>query len=375
MVEGVFERIENLRERIGALEVAFDLYGKVRELGRLEELSQEPDFWNDAKVAAKTLKHQAALKRVVSEMKAIRGLMDDAEVLATMAQEERDNSQDGEISGLVEKGEAEVNRLELMRMLSGEHDAGNAFLVINAGAGGTESQDWAGMLMRMYLRFCDRQGWKASIFDEQPGEEAGIKSTTVLIEGENAFGFLKAEIGIHRLVRLSPFDAAHRRHTSFAGVFVYPEVDDDINIEIEDKDIRIDIFRASGAGGQKVNKTSSAIRITHIPTNIVVQCQNERSQHKNKDMAMAVLKSRLYDLEQSKKDEEKSKIESTKQRINFGSQIRSYVLQPYRMVKDHRTGFTVGNADGVLDGDLSAFIQAFLMRRSDDPIPTDSDDI
>jgi peptide chain release factor 2 len=374
MVEGVFERIANLRERIGALDEAFDLQGKLRELQRLEDLSQEPGFWNDAATAAKTLKHQAALKRVVADLRTTRGLMDDAEVLATMAQEEGDHSQDEEIGGLVEKSEASVKRLELQRMLSGENDAGNAFLVINAGAGGTESQDWANMLMRMYLRFCDRQGWKSSIYDEQAGEEAGIKSATILVEGENAFGFLKAEIGIHRLVRLSPFDAAHRRHTSFVGVFVYPQVDDDIDIVIEEKDLRIDIFRASGAGGQKVNKTSSAIRITHIPTNIVVQCQNERSQYKNKDMAMKVLKARLYDLEQSKKDEEKSKLESTKQRINFGSQIRSYVLQPYRLVKDHRTGLGIGNADAVLDGDLTPFIQAFLMRRADDPIPTDTDD-
>jgi peptide chain release factor 2 len=288
--------------------------------------------------------------------------LDDAEVLIEMAREEEDEGLEPEIEEALENSEARIDRLELSRMLSGPHDAGNAYLVINAGAGGTESQDWAEMLLRMYLRYCDRQGWKAELMDHQAGDEAGIKSATVNISGDNAYGFLKAENGIHRLVRISPYDAAHRRHTSFAAVFAYAEVDDSIEIEIEEKDLRIDVYRASGAGGQKVNKTSSAVRITHIPTNIVVQCQNERSQHKNKDMAMKVLKSRIYEMEVQKQQEEKAKVESTKQAINFGSQIRSYVLHPYRLVKDHRTGIDVGNADAVLDGDLDRFITAYLMK-------------
>ena len=288
--------------------------------------------------------------------------LDDAEILIEMAREEGDAEQEPEIEEALQATEASIDRLELARMLSGPHDGGNAYLVVNAGAGGTESQDWAEMLLRMYLRYCDRQGWKAELMDHQAGEEAGIKSATVNISGDNAYGFLKAENGIHRLVRISPYDAAHRRHTSFAAVFAYAEVDDSIEVDIEEKDLRIDVYRASGAGGQKVNKTSSAVRITHIPTNLVVQCQNERSQHKNKDMAMKVLKSRLYELEVEKQQEEKAKVESTKQAINFGSQIRSYVLHPYRLVKDHRTGIDVGNADAVLDGDLDRFITAYLMQ-------------
>ena len=293
-------------------------------------------------------------------------VLDDAEILIEMAREEEDESQAPDIEAALADALKRIDRLELARMLSGPHDAGNAYLVINAGAGGTESQDWAEMLLRMYLRYCDRQGWKAELMDHQAGDEAGIKSATIHVVGENAYGFLKAENGIHRLVRISPFDAAHRRHTSFAAIFGYAEVDDSIEIEIDDKELRIDVYRASGAGGQKVNKTSSAVRITHIPTNIIVQCQNERSQHKNKDMAMKVLKSRLYELELQKQQEEKAKIESTKQAINFGSQIRSYVLHPYRMVKDHRTGIDVGNADSVLDGDLDQFVQAYLMKTGGD---------
>ena len=293
-------------------------------------------------------------------------VLDDAEILIEMAREEEDESQAPDIEAALADALKRIDRLELARMLSGPHDAGNAYLVINAGAGGTESQDWAEMLLRMYLRYCDRQGWKAELMDHQAGDEAGIKSATIHVVGENAYGFLKAENGIHRLVRISPFDTAHRRHTSFAAVFGYAEVDDSIEVEIDDKELRIDVYRASGAGGQKVNKTSSAVRITHIPSNIIVQCQNERSQHKNKDMAMKVLKSRLYELELQKQQEEKAKIESTKQAINFGSQIRSYVLHPYRMVKDHRTGIDVGNADSVLDGDLDQFIQAYLMKTGGD---------
>ena len=288
--------------------------------------------------------------------------LDDADVLIEMAREEGDDELGPEIDEALETSAGRIDVLELARMLSGPLDEGNSYLVINAGAGGTESQDWAEMLLRMYLRYCDRQGWKTEFMDHQAGDEAGIKSATINVSGENAYGFLKAENGIHRLVRISPFDAAHRRHTSFAAVFAYAEVDDSIEIEIDDRDLRIDVYRASGAGGQKVNKTSSAVRLMHLPTGIIVQCQNERSQLKNKDMAMKVLKSRLYDLEVQKQDEEKAKLESSKQAIDFGSQIRSYVLHPYRLVKDHRTGIDVGNADSVLDGDLDRFITAYLMK-------------
>lgn len=295
-------------------------------------------------------------------MEAVGTGLDDAEILIEMAREESDDELEPEIDETLETSAGRIDLLELARMLSGPLDEGNAYLVINAGAGGTESQDWAEMLLRMYLRYCDRQGWKTEFMDHQAGDEAGIKSATINVSGENAYGFLKAENGIHRLVRISPFDAAHRRHTSFAAVFAYAEVDDSIEIEIDDKDLRIDVYRASGAGGQKVNKTSSAVRLMHLPTGIIVQCQNERSQLKNKDMAMKVLKSRLYDLEVKKQDEEKAKLESSKQAIDFGSQIRSYVLHPYRLVKDHRTGIDVGNADSVLDGDLDRFITAYLMK-------------
>jgi peptide chain release factor 2 len=249
-------------------------------------------------------------------------------------------------------------------MLSGPHDHRNAIFSINAGAGGTEAQDWADMLLRMYLRFCERKGWKTEITDYQDGEEAGIKGATFTVEGEYAYGFLRAEMGIHRLVRISPFDSNARRHTSFSSIFVFPELDDDVEIEINEKDLKVDTYRASGAGGQHINKTDSAIRITHIPTGIVVSCQNERSQHKNRAMAMKQLKARLFEMEMRKKEEEASDIAGEKKEIGWGSQIRSYVLHPYRMVKDHRTNFEMGNTDAVLDGDLEGFIEAFLLSRS-----------
>jgi peptide chain release factor 2 len=253
--------------------------------------------------------------------------------------------------------------MEFARMLSGEHDASNAIFSINAGAGGTEAQDWAEMLLRMYLRFCERKGFKTEITDYQPGDEAGVKGVTFTVEGEYAYGWLRAEMGIHRLVRISPFDAAAKRHTSFCSVFVFPELSDEVEVEINDKDLKVDTYRASGAGGQHINKTDSAIRITHQPTGIVVACQSERSQHKNRATAMKQLKARLYELEVGKKEEEASALTGEKKEIGWGSQIRSYVLHPYRMVKDHRTGHEVGNADAVLDGSLEGFIEAYLLSR------------
>ncbi len=259
------------------------------------------------------------------------------------------------------EGGRAVERLELALMLSGPNDRAAAIVTINAGAGGTESCDWAQMLLRMLSRYAERKGYELEVTDVQPGDEAGIKSADFIARGENAYGYLKAEAGVHRLVRISPFDAAARRHTSFASVFVTPELDDDIEIEINEADIRIDTFRASGAGGQKVNKTSSAVRITHFPSGIVVSCQNERSQGRNKDLAMKILRSRLYESEMRKRDAERDAVEAQKKEIGFGSQIRSYVLAPYRMVKDLRTGVEKGNVDAVLDGDLDEFVTAYLM--------------
>ena len=256
---------------------------------------------------------------------------------------------------------ARLDQIESESLLSGEHDPANAIVTLNAGAGGTEAQDWARMLQRMYLRWAERRGFKSEISDSQPGEEAGIKSASLMIKGDYAYGLMRSEIGVHRLVRISPFDSNARRHTSFASVFVYPEIDDDIEIEIRTDDLRIDTYRASGAGGQHVNMTDSAVRITHLPTNIVVQCQNERSQHKNKATAMKMLRARLYDLELRKKRAESDKIEAAKMDIDFGSQIRNYVLAPYRLVKDLRSQLEMGDVDRVLDGDLDRFMHSFLV--------------
>lgn len=247
-------------------------------------------------------------------------------------------------------------------MLGDEDDRRNAIMIVHAGAGGTEAQDWAEMLLRMYLRWAERKGYTTEIIDYLPGDEAGVKSSTILIEGDYAYGYAKAEIGIHRLVRISPFDAANRRHTSFASIFVYPEVDDDIEVAINEKDLRIDTYRSSGAGGQHVNKTDSAVRITHFPTGIVVCCQNERSQHKNRAMAMKVLRSRLYEMMQEEKTEKQAAVNKTKKQIAWGSQIRSYVLHPYKLIKDHRTNHEVGNVTRILDGDIDEFIEAYLMN-------------
>ncbi len=287
--------------------------------------------------------------------------LEDLLVLVELGEEGEDEETLAEIRGLIPDLEKKVGKMEFARMLSGEHDARNAIVSINAGAGGTEAQDWAEMLLRMYLRFCERKGFKTEITDYQPGEVAGVKGVTFFAEGDFAYGYLRAEIGIHRLVRISPFDSSARRHTSFCSVFVFPELPDDIEVEINDKDLKVDTYRASGAGGQHVNKTDSAIRITHIPTGIVVSCQNERSQHKNRAFAMKQLKARLYEMEVQKKEAEASDIAGDKKEIGWGSQIRSYVLHPYRLVKDHRTGFEVGNTDAVLDGDLEGFVEAYLL--------------
>ena len=278
-----------------------------------------------------------------------------------MALEEEDEEAAKEVAETLDNLETRVDDFELECMFSGEHDENNALLTIHAGAGGTEAQDWVDMLLRMYLRWAEEKGFTTDILDYLPGDEAGVKGVTVLVKGHYAYGYLRSEMGIHRLVRISPFDAGGRRHTSFASVFIFPELEDAIDIDINEKDLRIDTYRASGAGGQHVNKTSSAVRITHLPTGIVVQCQNERSQHRNKDMAFKMLRARLYEREKELQAKEQEGLHGEKKEIGWGSQIRSYVLQPYRMVKDHRTNCEIGNVDGVLNGNLEPFIKAYLL--------------
>jgi peptide chain release factor 2 len=290
--------------------------------------------------------------------------MQDMDVLFGLAQEAQDEKTFEEIKGSLDHLASTVRSEEIHRMLGREEDRLNAILTIHAGAGGTEAQDWAEILLRMYLRWAEKRAFRTQILDFQPGEEAGLKSATVEMEGEYAFGYARAESGIHRLVRISPFDAAARRHTSFASVFVYPEVGDEIVIDIDEKDLRIDTYRSSGKGGQHVNKTDSAVRITHLPTGIVVQCQNERSQHKNKAMALKVLRSRLYEMKLQEQTDKMDELHKTKKDIAWGSQIRSYVLHPYKMIKDHRTNLEVGNVQKILDGDLDEFIEAYLISAS-----------
>ena len=282
-----------------------------------------------------------------------------------------------ELAKALDALEEQVDAAETKKMLGGEHDAANAIISIHPGAGGTESQDWAEMLLRMYLKWAERRGFSRELLDYQPGEEAGLKSVTLTLNGEYAFGLMSAEAGVHRLVRISPFDQAARRHTSFASVYVWPELDDEIDIDIPEKDLRIDTYRSSGAGGQHVNVTDSAVRITHLPTGIVVSCQNERSQHKNRDVAMKVLKARLYDLERQKQQDRLSQIGGAKKDIAFGSQIRSYVLQPYQMIKDHRTKHQEGQVDKVLNGDIDPFIKRYLMQKASGTLgqPSGADDL
>ena len=288
--------------------------------------------------------------------------VEEARFFLDLAEEENDAEALEETQTRLREVTVSLADMELRQLLGGTDDRRDAIVTLHPGAGGTESQDWAEMLLRMYLRWGDRRGYKTEIMEYQPGEEAGLKRVTFTIAGEYAYGYLKCEAGIHRLVRISPFDANSRRHTSFASVFVYPEIDDTIDVEVNESDLRIDTYRASGAGGQHVNKTDSAVRITHLPTNIVVACQNERSQHKNKAMAMRILRSRLYELEVKKQREMMDSYQKNKKDIAWGSQIRSYVLHPYRMVKDHRTNVEIGNADAVLDGDIDRFIQSYLME-------------
>jgi peptide chain release factor 2 len=344
----------------------FDVESKQKRVDDLNKLTNQPEFWNDAEKAQGILREQSSLKSVIDAWAKHRSDLEEARFFLDVAKDEKSEDALAEATAKVASVGREMAQTELTQLLGGPDDRRNAIVTLHPGAGGTEAQDWAEILLRMYLRWCDRRGYKKEILDYQPGEEAGVKSVTFNVAGDYAYGYLKAEAGIHRLVRISPFDANSRRHTSFASVFVYPEVDDDIKVEINEADLRVDTYRSSGAGGQHVNKTDSAVRLTHLPTNIVVACQNERSQHKNRAMAMKILKSRLYDLEIEKQKEKMQTYHKTKKDIGFGSQIRSYVLAPYRMVKDHRTNVEVGNADAVLDGDLDQFIEAYLLQ-TDEP--------
>ncbi len=321
---------------------------------------EAPGFWDDPSRSAPLLKQRRGLER---RLETLERLDQDSEELAVWSELLDEGESADQVADFLSEVRQRLDKLDLELKLSKPEDDSDALVEIHPGAGGTESQDWAEMLLRMYLRWAEQSGYEVEVLERLDGDEAGIKSATIAVRGDHAYGYLKGESGVHRLVRISPFDAQSRRHTSFASVDVLPEVDDDIEIEIDASDLRIDTYRSSGAGGQHVNKTESAVRITHRPTNIVVQCQNERSQIKNRAMAMKILRSRLYDLELQKRAEEQAKAEDEKMDVQFGSQIRSYVLHPYRMVKDHRTKVEVGNADAVLDGALDEFIEAWLNRR------------
>jgi len=320
------------------------------------------DFWNNRKQAEQTSRQVRILKDSIVSWEALQTQLQDLLELHEMANEENDTDTLVEIEADSGGLALAVESLEFRTMLDGDDDAKNAILVIHSGAGGTEAADWAEMLMRMYTRWTERNDMQSSVMDMQPGEEAGVKGVTIEVKGNFAYGYLKAEAGVHRLVRISPFDSSSRRHTSFASVFVYPEVNDDIEVDLRDEELKVEVYRAGGAGGQHVNKTSSAVRITHLPTNIVVQCQNERSQLKNKATALKVLAARVYQHFKDQEDKKLQEVESSKKSIDFGSQIRSYVFHPYNLVKDHRTNHETGNVQAVMDGDIDAFIKAFLTQ-------------
>lgn len=338
------------------------------EISGLEAQSAEDGFWDDLENSQKVLQRTSMLKNKVADYNSIKTLYEDTITLIELANEEEDESLIDECTESVNKVEAEIDRLTLTTLLSGEYDANNAILNFHAGAGGTEAQDWALMLYRMYNRWGERHGFKVTTLDLLDGDEAGIKSASLLVEGENAYGYLKSEMGIHRLVRVSPFDASGRRHTSFASLEVMPEINDNVDVEIRSEDIKMDVYRASGAGGQKVNKTSSAVRLTHIPTGIVVSCQVERSQHQNREVAMRMLKSKLVEIKERENLDKIEDIKGDQKEIAWGSQIRSYVFMPYTLAKDHRTGFENGNINAVMDGDIDGFINAYLKMQSQEKL-------
>jgi len=367
MIQDYRREIEDLGEKIDSLVAAQNLEARQKEVARLEEEMSSPDFWNDPEKARETGKKMAQLKGSIEIFVTLQKAYDDALALIELAEEEDDESMVQEIGAAIESLSKSYEHSELTSLLDENHDINNAIMSIHPGAGGVDSQDWAEMLLRMYIRWAEREGFKAVVLGILPGQEAGIKSATLRIEGPYAFGYLKSEIGVHRLVRLSPFDTAHRRHTSFASVDAFPELDEEIEVEVEEKFMTVDTYRSSGAGGQHVNVTDSAVRITYahpdLERPIVVQCQNERSQHMNRASAMKVLMSKLYEIEMAKKQAMEDEIRGEKLDIGWGSQIRSYVLHPYQLAKDLRTSHEVGNVQSVLDGDLEGFMQAFLKQR------------
>ncbi|HEY3454545.1 MAG TPA: peptide chain release factor 2 [Bryobacteraceae bacterium] len=361
-----------LRQQGEAVRSYLDAPRKQQELEKLEQEINAPDFWNQPEKSQRVMQQRKRLEEAIQNSFRVSSAASDIDTLFELAREGENVNGDleRELKSFAEK----VEELETGMLLSGENAARDAIITIHPGAGGTESQDWAEMLLRMYLRWAERHKFEATVTDRLEGEGAGIKSATFEINGENVYGQLQSEIGVHRLVRISPFDANARRHTSFASVFVFPQIDDDIKIDIRPEDLKVDVFRASGAGGQHVNRTESAVRFTHLPTGIVVQCQNERSQHKNRSSAMKQLRAKLFEHEMEKKRAEDQKLEDSKLEINFGSQIRSYVLAPYRLIKDHRTKLAIGDVDRVLDGDIDALIHAFLVWRKTGKVLGDAKD-
>ena len=364
MLEDLKPILNDLGEKLDQMRISLEIPAKEEKIAELEYKMSEPSFWDDAAAAQKLNQELAALKGGVDTYKELMAKYEDAETLYEMGIEESDPSMEADIRAELNLIAEGLETLQLEVLLSGDYDANDAILTLHAGAGGTEAQDWTQMLLRMYGRWAERHGFTVDTADLQPGDEAGVKSATLFIKGHNAYGFLKSEKGVHRLVRISPFDSQARRHTSFSACDVMPEIDDAVEVPINMDDVRVDYFRASGAGGQHINKTSSAVRMTHEPTGIVVQCQNERSQLQNKEQCLKMLRAKLFELEQEKKEEEIAKLEGVQQKIEWGSQIRSYVFQPYTMVKDVRTNAETGNVQAVMDGDIDPFIRAYLNAKA-----------
>ncbi|MFH0925269.1 MAG: peptide chain release factor 2 [bacterium] len=360
MLKELHDRYIELTEKLKKISDCLDLPVKKKRLTEVEKTMSQTTFWNNSKVAQEISKERTILVNWIELFDRLTKEEEDLSILFELAEEEGEDLLPKEINSELSSLDKEIKEVELRILLNGEYDYNNAIISIHPGAGGTESQDWAEILLRMYLKWTEKKGYKTELVDYQPAEEAGIKGVTLTVSGDYAYGYLRGESGIHRLVRISPFDANKRRHTSFAAVFVYPEIDETIDVDIDEKDLRIDTYRSSGAGGQHVNVTDSAVRITHLPTKIVVQCQNERSQHKNKEKAMKILRSRLYDYYKKEQEKDFQKRSGEKAEISWGNQIRSYTMQPYQLVKDHRTKVEIGNVSAVLDGDIDRFIEAYL---------------